>query len=70
MNYKSYSKSQLVELLGIIESELGSVNEKAKEACENYSTELLSKLSFEVGYLTGGIKNVISIIESYKEWDK
>jgi len=70
MNYKSYSKSQLVELLGIIESELGSVNEKAKEASEKYSTELLSKLSFEVGYLTGGIKNVLITIESYKEWDK
>jgi len=70
MNYKSYSKSQLVELLGIIESELGSVNAKAKEASEKYSTELLSKLSFEVGYLTGGIKNVLSTIESYKEWDK
>ena len=65
--YKTLSKSQLIELLGIIESTLVSAPQAASTAGKEYSTELQSQLAFEVGHLNGYINEVLQTINDYKE---
>lgn len=65
--YKTLSKAQLIELLGIIESNLVSAPQAASAAGKEYSTELQSQLAFEVGHLNGYINEVLQTIRDYKE---
>jgi hypothetical protein len=69
-NYKTLSKSQLIELVQILEAQLKPAITDAKEASKNYSTELHSQLPFEVGYLGGVIKTALETIADYKEYSK
>jgi hypothetical protein len=68
--YKTLSKSQLIELLCIIESTLATAPRRASTAGKEYSTELVSQLAFEVGHLNGSIKSVIQLIGEYAECSK
>jgi len=65
-SYKSLTKAELVSLLAEIETSLNPAINEAKQAADNYSTELQSKLAFEVGFLNGKIKNVLQTINLYK----
>jgi MFS-type transporter involved in bile tolerance (Atg22 family) len=69
-NYRTLSKAQLIELVNSIESQLTPSISMASEVAKNYSPEPVSKLAYEVGYLNGCIKNVLSTIEAYKECSK
>jgi hypothetical protein len=69
-NYKTLSKSQLIELVQILEDQLKPAIADANKASKNYSTELYSQLPFEVGYLSGVIKTAIETISYYKECSK
>jgi hypothetical protein len=64
--YKTLSKSQLIELLGIIESTLEPASQTALNTSKEYSTDLQSQLAFEVGHLNGCIRTTLSVIEDYK----
>jgi hypothetical protein len=66
-NLSSLTKAQLVELIQESERVLSTAIQDAKEASNAYSTELPSKLAFEVGYLNGRIKQVLGTIEAYRE---
>lgn len=65
-NCKSLSKSQLVELVVIIESNLLTAVSEAEAAGRNYSEDIQSALAFECGYLRGSIKESLYTIEAYK----
>jgi hypothetical protein len=65
--YKSLTKSQLIELLNIVESTLTPAINNAKEAAQNYSTNPESRYPFEVGFLNGTIKEVLGVIGDYKK---
>jgi hypothetical protein len=65
-NYKTLSKSQLIELINQIENILTPSIQSASEAGKQYSTELQSQTSFEVGHLNGSIKSVVRLINEYK----
>jgi hypothetical protein len=69
-DYRTLSKAQLIELVRSIEVQLTPSISTASEAASKYSTELVSKLAYEVGHLNGCIKNVLSTIEAYKECSK
>jgi hypothetical protein len=65
-NFKSLSKSGLIELITTVERQLAPAINDAKEAAENYSPLLDSRSPFEVGYLGGTIKTALETIEMYK----
>lgn len=65
--YKTLSKSQLIELLGIIESNLCFAARNASAAGKEYSTELGFQLAFENRKLNGYINEVLQTIRDYKE---
>lgn len=65
-NYKSLSKSQLIELVGIIESNLSKAVSEAETAGKEYSKDIHSAVAFECGYLRGSIKESLYTIEAYK----
>jgi hypothetical protein len=69
-NYRTLSKAQLIELVNAIEAQLTPSISSASEASKKYSTELSSRLAFEVGHLNGCIKNVLATISEYKEFSK
>jgi hypothetical protein len=67
-NYKTYTKSQLIELVNSIESTIHSTLMAAEPASKEHSPEPLSQLAFETGYLKGGLKSVISHIQAAKKY--
>jgi ElaB/YqjD/DUF883 family membrane-anchored ribosome-binding protein len=69
-NYRTLSKSQLIELVNSIESLLTPAGHTAKDASQTYSSEIQSQLAFEVGHLNGSIKSVIQLIGEYVECSK
>lgn len=69
-NYRTLTKSQLIELVNGIESTLSSTINSAESEAKNYSTELPSQLAFEVGYFKGSVKTVLATIEDYKNCSK
>jgi hypothetical protein len=66
-NYKTLTKSQMIELVTLIENSLSTANSEALEASKAYSTDSVSRLAFEVGYLNGSIKNALLLIEDFKK---
>ncbi len=69
-NYRTLSKSQLIELVNGIESTLSNSIYTAEKEAKEYSTELPSQLAFEVGYFKGYVTTVLSLIEEYKNCSK
>ena len=69
-NYRTLSKSQLIELVNGIESTLSNSIYTAEKEAKEYSTEQPSQLAFEVGYFKGYVKTVLSLIEEYKNCSK
>ena len=69
-NYRTLSKSQLIELVNGIESTLSTTLNSSESESENYSNEIPSQLAFEVGYFKGSVKTVLSLIEDYKNCSK
>lgn len=69
-NYRTLSKSQLIELVNGIESTLSTTIKSSESESENYSNEMFSQLAFEVGYFKGSVKTVLSLIEDYKNCSK
>ena len=69
-NYRTLSKSQLIELVNGIESTLSNSIYTVEKEAKEYSTELPSQLAFEVGYFKGYVKTVLSLIEEYKNCSK
>ena len=67
-NYKSLTKSQLIELVNGIESTLSTSIQSSNEAAKNYSLDLPSQIAFEVGYLKGYVKTALSLIQDYKKY--
>jgi hypothetical protein len=65
--YKSLSKSQLIELVSIIESTLSNSIQESYKASKAYSDEPSSQLAYEVGHLSGYINTTLSLIEDYKK---
>jgi hypothetical protein len=65
-NYRTLSKSQLIELINEIENILTPSIQSASDAAKRYSTELQSQTSFEIGHLNGSIKSVVQLINEYK----
>jgi hypothetical protein len=69
--YRSLTKAQLVELVGVLEDQLMPAINQAKEAASRYSPDSsISRYPFEVGYLSGIIKTAIATINDYKECSK
>lgn len=64
--YKSLSKSQLIELINIVERDLSTAIQSAKESADEYSKESVSNLAYEVGHLGGSIKGTLLLIDAYK----
>lgn len=69
-NYRTLTKSQLIELVNGIESTLSTTIYTAESEAKNYSPELHSQLAFEVGYFKGSVKTVLATIEDYKNCSK
>ena len=69
-NYRTYTKSQLIELINAVESSINSTLVEAEPASKEHSSELISQLAFESGYLRGGLKTVLFHIQSAKEFSK
>ena len=69
-NYKTLSKSQLIELVNSIENTLTSTLNEAEPSSHTHSNELISQLAFEAGYLKGGLKTVLMHISSLKSVSK
>jgi phosphopantetheine adenylyltransferase len=69
-NYRTLSKSQLIELVNSIEAQLAPSIETAFKSSKAYSEEIPSQLAYEVGHLNGYIRNVLSTIQEYKECSK
>ena len=69
-NYRTLSKSQLIELVNSIESTLSNSITESYNASKGYSEELPSQLAFEVGHFKGYVKTVLSLIEDYKNCSK
>jgi L-cysteine desulfidase len=69
-NYKTLSKSQLIELVNSIEFTLSNSIIESHKASKAYSEELASQLAFEIGHLNGYIRTALSTIEEYKECSK
>ena len=67
-NYRTYTKSQLIELINAVESSINSTLVEAEPASKEHSPELLSQLAFESGYLKGGLKTVLLHIQSAKKY--
>jgi hypothetical protein len=65
-NYKTLSKSQLIELINTVESTLASATVTASNEATKYSPNPDSRYPFEVGFLNGMIKEILSTIQSYK----
>jgi len=65
-NLSSLSKAQLISIIEHSERVLSTAIHDAKEASDKYSTELQSKLAYEVGYLNGVIKETLDYIEFNK----
>lgn len=60
------TKAELQNKLDSIHALLVNAKVIAKDAANAYSTELPSRLAFEVGYLNGYINTVLCEIESIK----
>jgi hypothetical protein len=69
MDYRTLTKSQLIELVNIIESDLKDVC-STSETVEKYATDIQSRLTYEVGLVGRSIKKVLAIIDEYKECSK
>ena len=69
-NYRTLSKSQLIELVNSIESTLGNSIIESHKASKAYSEEIPSQLAFEVGHLNGYIRTTLELINDYKECSK
>jgi hypothetical protein len=69
-NYRTLSKSQLIELVNSIEAQLVPSIQESFEASKAYSQEIPSQLAYEVGHLNGYIRSVLSTIQEYKECSK
>ncbi len=69
-NYRTLSKSQLIELVNSIESTLSNSITESYNASKGYSEELPSQLAFEVGHLNGYIRTILELIKDYKECSK
>jgi hypothetical protein len=67
-NYRTYTKAQLIELVNSIESTIHSTLTEAEPASKEHSTELISQLAFEAGYLKGGLKTILPHLESAKKY--
>jgi hypothetical protein len=67
-NYRTYTKAQLIELVNSIESTIHSTLTEAEPASKEHSTELISQLAFEAGYLKGGLKTILLHLESAKKY--
>jgi len=67
-NYQTYTKAQLIELVNAIESTINSTLTEAEPASKEHSSELLSQLAFESGYLKGGLKSILLHIQSAKKY--
>jgi hypothetical protein len=67
-NYRTYTKAQLIELVNSIESTIHSTLIEAEPASKEHSTELISQLAFEAGYLKGGLKTILLHLESAKKY--
>jgi hypothetical protein len=67
-NYRTYTKAQLIELVNSIESTINSTLTEAEPASKEHSTELISQLAFEAGYLKGGLKTILLHLESAKKY--
>jgi hypothetical protein len=67
-NYRTYTKAQLIELVNSIESTIHSTLTEAEPASKEHSTELISQLAFEAGYLKGGLKTILIHLESAKKY--
>jgi hypothetical protein len=67
-NYRTYTKAQLIELVNSIESTINSTLTEAEPASKEHSTELISQLAFEAGYLKGGLKTILIHLESAKKY--
>jgi len=67
-NYRTYTKAQLIELVNSIESTINSTLTEAEPASKEHSTELISQLAFETGYLKGGLKTILLHLESAKKY--
>lgn len=65
--YKTLSKSQLIELVSIIESTLSNSIQESYESSKAYSDDPSSQLAYEVGHLNGYINTTLSLIEDYKK---
>lgn len=65
-NYRKLSKAQLIELVNKIESVMIPAIPAATESSNKYSQDMVSRLAFETGHLSGSIKTVLSLIEDYK----
>jgi hypothetical protein len=64
---QNLSKSQLIELVSIIESNLMNSIPNSYQAAKEYSDDPQSQLAYEVGHLNGYIKTALSLIEDYKK---
>lgn len=66
MKYQNLSKSQLITAL--IEIERACINsiQDANDASKKYSKDIQSQQPFEIGYLGGTIKTVLSILNNCK----
>jgi hypothetical protein len=51
------------EKISAVKKLTANVIKEASEAAKNYSTESQSQLAFEVGYLSGIIKEIKSLLE-------
>jgi hypothetical protein len=69
-NYKTLSKSQLIELVNTIESTLSNSIIESHKASKTYSEEISSQLAFEIGHLNGYIRTILELINDYKECSK
>jgi hypothetical protein len=67
-NYRTYTKAQLIELVNSIESTIHSTLTEAEPVSKEHSTELISQLAFEAGYLKGGLKTILLHLESAKKY--
>jgi hypothetical protein len=66
-NYKTLTKSQMIELVNLIDNMLSTASSHALESSKRYSNEIKSQLAFEVGHLNGSIKEVLNLIADYKK---
>lgn len=64
--FKNLTKAELVTLLLTVEESLDTASAVAHQAGKEYSTELQSQLAFEVGHLSGSVKQAVYMIANHK----